>query len=621
MSDIKENTSVDKIPIIVGVTGHRNIVEEDMPKLKQQVIASLQNIQGLCKCKEKGREDTPVIMLNAFAQGADTLCAEAAFELGIHVYAVLPCSIEKYKESFNLHETIAKKSGASEQELLAAKDRDEADKKKLDEYLSKVQRTTYSPDTEKNKTWIKKSANIDDASYEYRQLGIYMAEHSHILIALWDGNPPQDEYGCGTVEVIKFALEHKFLDKDKLFKPGMINDSAVVWIKSRRHGDGTEADIKSNWLISNLAGGEGKPYDDYLVLDNPPAFLEDIISKTVNYNAEQVSVPPKAVKLWENVDELDEYHANLRKHYAKADELSCSKNQSKYNRFILLLAIIGTIVACTFLIYDDASLPYMIFPCTIAISIIICILVCGKRKKYHKKYIEYRALAEALRIQFYTSMCLTGNSAVPNVCELYAWSQKVEMVWIEKAIQSLGVISKSEKIKVDTSKVIDVWIGNNEEPTGQLKYHNSKKSVNKKKAKLFEDLSTAFQIITISIYFLIFVFETVACVLKACEISWFWEGNIFAQVSYRNFVAIILGTATAGSLLASSYWGKLSYDRKVDDNEKMSKFYASACARWNDVRKHGEEIERFVKEIAREEIIENGIWCSYINENGLEINI
>ena len=35
-------------------------------------------------------------MLNAFAQGADMLCAEVAFGMGIAVYAVLPCSEEKY---------------------------------------------------------------------------------------------------------------------------------------------------------------------------------------------------------------------------------------------------------------------------------------------------------------------------------------------------------------------------------------------------------------------------------------------------------------------------------------------------------------------------------------------
>ncbi|MDE7330136.1 MAG: DUF4231 domain-containing protein [Clostridia bacterium] len=615
----------DKIPIVVGVTGHRNIVDEDITAIKAQVIESLTEIQNLCKGKRNGEEDTPVIMLNAFAQGADMLCAEAALDLGIEVYAVLPCKEEKYKRSFDLHQSTLKKAGiTSGQEYEDALAKDEADKKRLDEYLSRVRsqggRVIYSPDIEKNKAWIKKTIDIDDESYEYRQLGIYMAEHSHVLIALWDGKPPQGQYGCGTVEVIKFALEHKFLDKDKLFCPGMINDSAVIWIKSRRQGDGAEADIKRKWLISNLADDKGENYADYSLLDNPPVFLKDIILKTVKYNAEKVDIPQGEIKLWETSDGLDEYRKNLKQHYSKADALSYAKNQTKYNRFILFLAIIGTIVAGTFLIYDDASLPYMIFPCTIAICVILFLTIFGNRKAYHKKYIEYRAFAEALRIQFYTSMCLT-SSAVTNVCDLYAWSQKVEMVWIEKAINALEIISDYEKPKIDTSKVIDIWIGNNEDPEGQLKYHNRKKGTNKKKANLFKNLSKGFQIVTVAIYFIIFIFEIVACILKACDISWFWESNFIAHVSWRNFAAIVLGTATVGSLLASSYWGKLSYDRKADDNEKMSKFYASAFERWNEVKGHSAEIERFVKEIAREELVENGIWCSYMNENGLEINI
>lgn len=588
-----------KIPVIVGVTGHRNIVEEDKPFLKEQVMKSLKEIQELCKSKEKGGEDTPVIMLNAFAQGADMLCAEAAFELGIGVYAVLPCEKEKYVNSFD----------------------NATDKAKLDGCLAKTKRQYVAPDIEKNKAWIKKTINIDDDSYEYRQLGIYMAEHSHVLIALWDGKAPKKAYGCGTVEVIKFALEHKFLDKDKLFKPGMINDSAVVWIKARRQGDGAEADIRKRWLISNLVGGEGERYEDYLVLDEPPAFLKDIISKTVAYNDEKVDIPANAVKLWKEVDELDEYRKVLRSHYAKADELSYTKNQKKYNLFILLLALVGTLVACTFLVYDDASLPFMIFPCTAAIGMLIWLIAFGKRKAYHKKYIEYRVLAEALRIQFYTTMCLTEKTVVTNVCDLYAWSQKVDMVWIDKAIQALGVISNSEKIKIDTTAVIDVWIGNHEKPTGQLKYHNKKKETNKKKAKLFDNLSRGFQTATLAIYFLIFIFEVVTYALKANNISWFWEGYMIARVTWRNFAAIVLGSATAGSLLASSYWGKLSYGRKLEDNEKMSILYASAYERWNEVKNYSAEIEEFVKEIAREEIVENGIWCSYVNENGLEINI
>ncbi|MGN1373013.1 MAG: hypothetical protein ACI4VK_03070, partial [Candidatus Coproplasma sp.] len=79
-----------KIPVVVGETGHRNIVGEDMPTIREQIAGSLKQIQALCKCRREGGEDTPVIMLNAFAQGADMLCADVAFGLGIPVYALLP---------------------------------------------------------------------------------------------------------------------------------------------------------------------------------------------------------------------------------------------------------------------------------------------------------------------------------------------------------------------------------------------------------------------------------------------------------------------------------------------------------------------------------------------------
>lgn len=585
-----------KIPVVIGITGHRNLVEEDKPTLKARVIESLKEIQKHCKSKEKGGEDTPIVMLNGFAQGADMLCAEAAFELGIDVYAVLPCEKEKYIKSFD----------------------DENDKNKLEEYLSVAKRQFVAPDTEKNKAWIKKTASIDDESYEYRQVGIYLAEHSHILIALWDGKPPKGEFGCGTVEVINFALEHKFLDRDKLFKPGMINDSAVVWIKSRRQGDGSQADIQKKWLISNLAEDDGERYGDYLVSDELPAFLKDIISKTVEYNAESVDASSQSVKLWENVDELDEYRSELQRHYIKANALSYDKNQKKYNRFIFWIAFIGTVVAGAFLIYDDASLPFMIFPCTVAICALIGLTVRGKRKFYHKKYIDYRALSEALRIQFYMTMCL-GGGASDNVCDLYAWSQKVDMVWVEKTIRSLSVIGRSEKIKADATRVIEAWIGDRE--NGQLKYQRTKKEINRKKAKKYARLSAILQIMTIAVYFLIFIFEVVALIAGRLKFGWFWQDNIIAHVSWRNFGAIVLGVFTCGSLLFSSFWGKLSFERKADDNVKMSNFYASAYAKWKEVKEHHAEVEKFVKEIAREELLENGVWYSYVSENKLELNI
>ena len=53
-------TQEDKIPIIVGVTGHRKLLPEDIPCLKEEVQAALLDIMAMCNT-------TPVVMLKAFA--------------------------------------------------------------------------------------------------------------------------------------------------------------------------------------------------------------------------------------------------------------------------------------------------------------------------------------------------------------------------------------------------------------------------------------------------------------------------------------------------------------------------------------------------------------------------
>ncbi len=312
------------------------------------------------------------------------------------------------------------------------------------------------------------------------------------------------------------------------------------------------------------------------------------------------------------------------------------------------------------MIYDDASLPYFIFPCTLALAAVIILTLRGRKKEYHKKFIIYRAFAEALRIQFYMSMCLNEDPIITNASDFYIWSQKLEMLWITKALKALAVmgnnntlniychnenknnkyceknsnscrmydcekcdyiISNCSKYKERCNIVMNVWIGDNDDPTGQLKYHKKKKVTNKEKLDHANRLKSISQVLAILMYCTMFIFEIIAIVLKALDINWFWEENVLWNISYRNLSAIALGTITAGSLLASSYWGKLSLARKLDDNKKMYIFYQTTYNRWNNYVSSIEEIAEFVKGVAREEIIENGIWYSYVNENSLEINI
>ena len=127
---------------------------------------------------------------------------------------------------------------------------------------------------------------------------------------------------------------------------------------------------------------------------------------------------------------------------------------------------------------------------------------------------------------------------------------------------------------------------------------------------------------TVAIYAVIFVVEIVNHLLSVADIISFWEGDIVDGLSWRSVGIIVMGTVTAASLLFTSYFGKLSFARKAEDNYKMSMFYSSANTLWEEVKMRSDvEIAKFVREIAREEIIENGIWCSYARDNNLEINV
>lgn len=590
--------SCERIPVVIGVTGHRNIDERDKDELKREVAAALSEIRSACS-GGSGEGNTPVIMLNAFAQGADMLCAEVAFGMGIAVYAVLPCSEEKYIKSFT----------------------DAEDAEKLRSYLAKSERVMVAPDLEKNAAWLGSEFKMGADDYEYRQAGIYIAEHCHVLLALWDGCPPEKQFGCGTVEVINFALGHKFLDGDHLFNPGILNDCAVLWLYARRSG-GEKQPVRRRWLAGALAGEKGAAeFGNYFVCDDMPAYMAEIIAKTVRYNGESCAEAVGGGRLWDRPEELDDYRKNIGYHYSKADAVSFGGNQKYYNRLILLIAIIGTFVAFSFMLYDDASLTFMIFPCALAVAALIWIIVRGNKKGYHSKYIEYRAFSEAFRIQFYMSLCLNEAPIFSNVCRLYSWTQKVDFAWIYKALQTVAVISDAKVLNIETAKIIDIWIGDSGEPEGQHRYHTKKLSQNRGKEKKYENITLCLNIITIAVYVAIFILEVVTHILNVFGLDWFWEGEIIG-IPWRSVGIIVMGTITAASLLFTSYFGKLSFGRKAEDNQKMSMFYASACSRWEEAKLRPDaEIKKFVKEIAREEIVENGIWYSYVRDNSLEINI
>ena len=83
---MKTNPLPTAIPLIVGVTGHRDLLPEDLQKLKELVREVFQTLKAK-------HPHTPLVLLSPLVEGADQLVAEVALEqdVGAQLLAVL-CS-------------------------------------------------------------------------------------------------------------------------------------------------------------------------------------------------------------------------------------------------------------------------------------------------------------------------------------------------------------------------------------------------------------------------------------------------------------------------------------------------------------------------------------------------
>ena len=272
--------------------------------------------------------------------------------------------------------------------------------------------------------------------------------------------------------------------------------------------------------------------------------------------------------------------------YGAADVLSI-KNAVKHQRILLALSIIGTLITMGFLLYDEAELHGLILACTVMILFLFYIRRKAHTLDCHRKYIEYRVLAETLRVQFFLSVAGVQKQVV----DILPWFIRQGLPWIEDVLKSLPKMSRHER-----NPIINFWI------LDQRAYHNG--ALAKAENKKNRDNRTTRVVIAITII--------------AYLITLFFELFIFTQNprnvdvnAVRAILKIIVGTMSAVTLFTSSYYGKLSLTYTINDHKRMIALYDNAE---REIARKG-ETEEILVDLAREFLIENSTWYSYQTKN------
>ena len=605
---------LNKIPIVMGITGHRNVVKDDYSDISAEIGNSFEEVLKLCNApndKKNGtalqeaneNEQPPIILLTGLAQGADMLTAKVARQYNVAYIAVLPCPLDQFKKSFDDADALAE----------------------LDDYIANAADVVIVNDIEKD---LANQAGQDIDSYWYRQVGIYIVQHASILLALWDGKPPKGKFGCGTADVVDMALNHTYVKAKTGPHFGMPGDCAVKWIKCRRQGDGSDKDVKSCYLLpsvyhvnddktdgAELVNLDGEGEYMCLKLSTMPDVTTEIITRTVEYNANDAGElnPDYGLLAPSDYAETSDYQKRLHRHYQKSDALS-GVQKKKFSIAVWTFAIMGMAVALAFMLYDELNWNWLSLPCGVIVLAIIVyyFYVLTTKRQYHRKFLAWRALSETLRTQFYVSVCGIDY----NICDSFTWMQKNDVVWIDRALAALS-LGNVKNTQIDPTKVKNKWLGtgSQKKSDGQYGYHSKKAIENGNHAQKHSNWSTALMISTIALYASIFVAEFLTLI---GAINWLEIAVIWRDFTLRKILQVIFGVLTVVSFLITASMGKLSYDRQKDDNTRMKRLYFTALSKWDATSPH---FEQLVITLAREEIVENGVWLSYMLDNSLEITI
>jgi len=439
---------LDMIPVVIGIVGHRDIPKDDEEKITTAIEKKLRDLMQECP-------NSPIYLLTALAEGADRLAVKAAeriknsassghtkrVPLGsvqLKIGAVLPLPVLEYRKDFS--------SPTSLQEF--------------DDMLKRAD-WYYEPDV--------KSISLAESGARdkcYRANGLFIARHSQLIIACWDGIN-KGTVG-GTSDVVHSSLNGLDQARPRFSNLTDFPDTRpVTHIFTRRtttEDEGSQARDAGKdkelvppyqWGTRDVSSEPGKGEEErwrdirarfeqfnQLVLQKSSKSA-DPFQKERSYLSGQKS-PGKETKEPIPLEKLvGKAHTSLGI-YGAAEALSMD---AQHRRSRLINAIL-TLSGIALLSEQFYSGPYHVWG-WLMVSITAGVLAVAaywwmRWKRLESRYLDYRALAEASRVQFFWHLAGIKDC----VADHYLRGQRDDIEWIRQAmlVQQLPLLRTSKTL-------------------------------------------------------------------------------------------------------------------------------------------------------------------------------
>ncbi|MDN5780481.1 MAG: hypothetical protein L0H23_00420, partial [Luteimonas sp.] len=410
----------DAISLVVGVTSHRDLREEELDGLRWQVA----RLFGRLRADFPGLE---LAVLSPLAEGGDQLVAQEALRQGARLLVPLPLPLDMYLRDFH-----GETRRTAFLELLR---QGEALPLPLPEGVDADALCGPGP--------------LRDM--QYARCGLYVADHCHLLLALWDGRP-SPRLG-GTAQVVAYYLGQPMPGvgdaRTRVRKVLANDDDSLVFhipVGRQQHEPGVPMhDQPPTWLTSrgSSPGDLPMPAGFLAIFDRLQSFARDLRK----YPETQV---PTA----------DADGSVVQRLFVGADRLAV------HFRGRVLLALRAThvmvaLMGITLLLYQYAPEPqWLLWLFLVVFASGILLSRVARRREWHRKYIDYRSLAEGLRVQWFwrrAGISATGDQNFAH--DNFLQKQDVELGWIRNVMRLAGLQVTRPIAAGDVVRVCDQWVG------------------------------------------------------------------------------------------------------------------------------------------------------------------
>ena len=557
----QEDISSLQAPLVFGVTGHRDLRDEDIAALEQKVRDIFDDFRAKYP-------STPFLLLSPLAEGADRLVARVALGSGARLIAPLPLPQSLYETDFETPESIAQF-----RELLASADE------------------SFALDLLANEDTVRPKGPLRDKEYE--KVGKYIARESQVLIALWDGTDPA-KVG-GTAAIVRFQTEGPDRGPCDLFPPELF---PVYHIITPRVSNGKTPIDALQLKVRYPSAFKGND-------DGAKDYYHTIFQDLDEFNCEMAKGGRALASQADSCGRpaLSEPARRTMQQFAYTDALAIQFQSQVRSADIALhwIVFFSFLFFVLFAHLDEHPVSFL-FISAVLLGLAIFVHRYSKSKRLEDRFLDYRAIAEGCRVRLFWQVAGVHDSVADN----YLGKQRTELDWIRNGLRGWSNGKEYRREMGTTTEplqhVISQWVEK------QKEYFEGARESNWKKFERKELESKICLWIAVGTGLLLLLFQLLA-------------PQEFKEERWRDIPVIAIDAFLAAGALLHHYKERQAYAEHKKQYDRMHAIFSNALDSLERIvsSDNFKGAQDCLRKLGKEALVENGDWVLLHRERPLEL--